>query len=108
MINVNAKRGRPKSKDPKLPVALVRLTAENKAILETMAHNSNISLYKYIDKVICDLIDDYRESIINNLTSEYDYEEPEYWVDEDGMYHEGPEPEEEEERFSLGSLFNND
>lgn len=90
---MNKPKGRPKSKEPKLPVTFVRLTQNEKDILEILARNSHVSIYKYVDRLIHDRLDEYLDNV-NNRDDDY-YEEPEYWIDEDGMYHEGRNPDDD-------------
>lgn len=82
------RRGRPRTDDPKLPVTVIRLNERDRAVLETLAHNSGVSVYKYVYRIIHDRIDEYRDSILSKYESDYDYEESSYYVDEDGSYME--------------------
>lgn len=58
-------RGRPKKsdKDLKKPVALVRLSTEDRITLETLANLSHVSVYKYIERLIMDRLEEYRDYI---------------------------------------------
>lgn len=80
------KRGRPKVNDTKRPVGVVRLNMEDEATLRCLARNSNVSLYTYINRIVRDRIDEYRDYINQPVD-----EDPEFYVDEDGNYIEGHE-----------------
>ena len=109
---VSRKRGRPKGYDNKRMVTCVKLNDEYREKLESLANNSHISVYKYVDRLIHDHVDE-RTGAIYNL-NEYDYEEPKYeepyyWVDEDGNFRTDPKPDEDNEVESLERwTFNDD
>lgn len=90
---ISPKRGRPKTNVPKLTVTTVKLTEDYKSKLESLAASCNVSVYEYVNRLIQNYVDEHTGS--DFTLDDYEYEEPEYWIDEDGMYHEGRNPDDD-------------
>lgn len=74
---IYSKRGRPPKEygDKKDLITSVRLKPEDAVTLRTLAHNSGISVYKYVERLVLDRLEEYRD--------EYDYDNEPYLSPED-------------------------
>ena len=57
------RRGRPSTSRHRDIVATIRLNQDEKDILEELASNANLSVYAYVNRIIRDRINDYKEYV---------------------------------------------
>jgi hypothetical protein len=74
---MHTKRGRPEKEysDKKRLVTCVKLVPEDAITLDELARKSGISVYKYVERIIKDRLDEYRD--------QYDYDDEPYDYPED-------------------------
>ena len=74
---IYSRRGRPKKGfgEKKDLVTTLRLNSADAMLLSEMANNSGVSVYKFVERLVKDTIEDYRDEREKDYDESYDYPE---------------------------------